>query len=56
MTQNLIDDESPSGTRWVPRARVVASLVQADPGLGQDLADVLSETVDCEPTDLPGCV
>jgi prevent-host-death family protein len=36
----------PARDVWVPRERVVAALVQADSGLRDDLAVVLSETVD----------
>jgi len=31
---------------WLPRNRVVQSLVQADPGLGRDLAEALPDTVE----------
>jgi prevent-host-death family protein len=32
--------------RWVPRERVIASLVQADPALAGELADALPDTTD----------
>jgi prevent-host-death family protein len=36
----------PARTTWVPRARVVQSLVQADAALAHELDDVLGETID----------
>ena len=36
--------------QWVPRERLLAALIQADPGLRQDLAEALPDTVD----DIPG--
>ena len=36
----------PARDTWVPRERVVAALVQADPGLRRDLDDALPQTVD----------
>jgi prevent-host-death family protein len=36
----------PSRTTWVPRTRVVASLTQADAALGDELRDVLPDTID----------
>jgi len=36
----------PAPSSWVPRARVVAALVQADRGLGGELAEALPDTVD----------
>jgi antitoxin (DNA-binding transcriptional repressor) of toxin-antitoxin stability system len=36
----------PARDTWIPRERVVAALVQADPGLHRDLDDALPQTVD----------
>ena len=36
----------PRRDTWVPRARVVASLVQTDAGLAAELAESLPDTVD----------
>jgi prevent-host-death family protein len=36
----------PARTTWVPRERVIASLVQADPGLTNDLAAAQPDTID----------
>jgi prevent-host-death family protein len=36
----------PRRSTWVPRERLVASLVQADAGLRRDLAEALPDTVD----------
>jgi prevent-host-death family protein len=36
----------PRRATWVPRERLLASIVQADPGLRRDLADALPDTVD----------
>ncbi len=36
----------PQRTTWVPRERVLASLVQADPQLRQELNKALPDTVD----------
>lgn len=36
----------PSRATWVARHRVIDSLVQADPGLRDELAEALSETID----------
>jgi prevent-host-death family protein len=36
----------PSRDVWVPRQRVVDGLVQADPGLRDDLGEALPDTVD----------
>jgi hypothetical protein len=36
----------PARDVWVPRQRVIDSLVQADAALRHDLADVLPDTVD----------
>jgi prevent-host-death family protein len=36
----------PAEDVWVPLARAVAGLVQADAGLGDELAETLPETVD----------
>jgi prevent-host-death family protein len=36
----------PRRATWVPRERLFASIVQADPGLRRDLADALPDTVD----------
>lgn len=36
----------PSRAVWVPRARVLDALVQADPALGGELAQSLPDTVD----------
>ncbi len=35
----------PGPMTWVPRERIIASLVQADSGLTTDLNDVLGETI-----------
>jgi hypothetical protein len=39
------EDESIHET-WVPRQRALDALVQADPGLRDDLAEALPDTVD----------
>ena len=36
----------PRRATWVSRERLLASLVQADPGLRRDLAEALPDTVD----------
>jgi prevent-host-death family protein len=36
----------PQRTTWVPRQRVLENLVQADPGLKQELAELLPDTID----------
>jgi prevent-host-death family protein len=36
----------PSRATWVPRQRVIDSLVQADSALGDELAQALPDTVD----------
>ncbi len=36
----------PARTTWVPRRRVIDSLVQADPALARELAEALPDTVD----------
>lgn len=36
----------PSRTTWVPRARLIAGLEQADPALARDLADAVGGTID----------
>jgi prevent-host-death family protein len=36
----------PARTTWVPRERVIASLVQADSGLTAQLNEVLGDTID----------
>jgi prevent-host-death family protein len=36
----------PARDVWVPRERVVAALVQADPALRGELADALPDTID----------
>ena len=36
----------PSRATWVPRHRVLDGLVQADPGLRDELAEALPDTVD----------
>jgi prevent-host-death family protein len=36
----------PRRSTWVPRERLVASFVQADPGLRRDLAQAMPDTVD----------
>ena len=36
----------PSRATWVPRQRVVDSLVQADPALARELAEALPDTID----------
>ena len=36
----------PRRATWVPRERLVASIVQADAGLRRDLANALPDTVD----------
>jgi prevent-host-death family protein len=36
----------PHHASWVPRERALASLTQADPGLGHDLAKALPDTID----------
>jgi prevent-host-death family protein len=36
----------PSRDVWVPRERMLSALVQADPGLGSELAEALPDTVD----------
>jgi prevent-host-death family protein len=36
----------PRRSTWVPRERLMARFVQADPGLRQDLADALDDTIE----------
>ena len=36
----------PRRSTWVPRERLMARFVQADPGLRRDLAEALDDTVD----------
>jgi prevent-host-death family protein len=36
----------PARTTWVPRQRVIESLVQADSGLTADLDEALGQTID----------
>jgi antitoxin (DNA-binding transcriptional repressor) of toxin-antitoxin stability system len=36
----------PARSAWVPRSRVLDALVQADPGLRDELAEALPDTVD----------
>jgi prevent-host-death family protein len=36
----------PARDQWVPRQRVIAALVQADPALRHELADALPDLVD----------
>jgi prevent-host-death family protein len=36
----------PTRSTWVPRQRALTSLTQADPGLADDLAQALPDTID----------
>jgi len=36
----------PRRSTWVPRERLMARFVQADPGLRRDLADALDDTIE----------
>ena len=36
----------PARSAWVPRQRVISTLVQADPGLRRELDEALPDTID----------